>query len=79
MELDKILGYQDIGIPILRQRLINSCFPIFQKFVDEEQLIHQYFPDQFYALAFPLLAGVIGLALIGKIQCKKHYKILPMH
>ena len=38
----------------------------FKPFVDEEQGIHHYFPDRFYAIALPLLAGVIGLALMGK-------------
>ena len=45
-------------------RAIDLIF--FQPFVHEEQGIHNYFPDRFYAVALPLLAGVIGLALIGK-------------
>ena len=49
---------------------LKLSFSHFQPFVDEEQVIHRYFPDKYYAVALPLLAGVIGLALIGKSYCK---------
>ncbi|XP_046333125.1 dolichol phosphate-mannose biosynthesis regulatory protein-like [Haliotis rufescens] len=34
-------------------------------FVEPDQWIHQFFPDRIYAIAVPLIAGVLALALIG--------------
>ncbi|XP_046578014.1 dolichol phosphate-mannose biosynthesis regulatory protein-like [Haliotis rubra] len=34
-------------------------------FVEPDQWLHQFFPDRFYAIAVPLIAGVLALVLIG--------------
>ncbi|XP_067661921.1 dolichol phosphate-mannose biosynthesis regulatory protein-like isoform X1 [Haliotis asinina] len=34
-------------------------------FVEPDQWLHQFFPDRFYAIAVPLVAGVLGLVFIG--------------
>lgn len=79
MVSDRMLGWSLVGL--------SSAFIVFYTvwvvllpFVDKEQAIHQYFPDRFYAVAFPLLSGVIGLLLIGgfvlySLKTSANYKI----
>lgn len=44
-------------------------FSLLQPFVDEDQVyIHALFPDRKFAVALPLLAGVLGLAVIGNLM-----------
>ncbi|KAL5012569.1 hypothetical protein ScPMuIL_011120 [Solemya velum] len=42
-----------------------TIWVILLPFVDEGQSIHKFFPPRFYAIAAPLIAGVIGLILIA--------------
>ncbi|XP_005092801.1 dolichol phosphate-mannose biosynthesis regulatory protein [Aplysia californica] len=44
-----------------------SIWVIVLPFVDPDQPIHQYFLDRFYAVAGPLVAGVILLMIIGAL------------
>ena len=48
---------------------LMGCTVIFQPFVDPDQPIHQYFLPRVYAIAVPLVAGVISLGLIGMFYC----------
>ncbi|KAI0227146.1 Dolichol phosphate-mannose biosynthesis regulatory protein [Lamellibrachia satsuma] len=40
---------------------------VIMPFVDEDYIIHQYFPSRVYALAIPIAAGVIALLGLGKL------------
>ncbi|KAH9498987.1 Dolichol phosphate-mannose biosynthesis regulatory protein [Bulinus truncatus] len=42
-----------------------SVWVIILPFVDQDQPIHKFFLPRIYALAGPLIAGVIALTLIG--------------
>ncbi|KAK3611663.1 hypothetical protein CHS0354_012035 [Potamilus streckersoni] len=61
---DKVIGWCLVDLSSIIF-IYYTIWVIILPFVDKEQRIHYLFPDIVYAVAIPLMTGVLGLLFIG--------------
>ncbi|XP_033725359.1 dolichol phosphate-mannose biosynthesis regulatory protein-like [Pecten maximus] len=61
---DQVLGWGLVGLSI-SIFIYYTAWIIILPFIDESQMIHNFFMPRVYAVVIPLSSGVLGLLIIG--------------